>query len=74
MRDICKEENGYGLHLEQPYSSQKILIKHAITELDRKVIRHKSACLSSFCRPIDRENLINAQSELSSLRLRMSET
>ncbi len=43
------------------------IIKREITELERKIIRYKSACLSCFSRPIDRENLINAQAELYAL-------
>lgn len=46
----------------------------AVIDLERKVIRFRSACLSAFCRPIDRENLINAQFELSALKKQLSST
>ena len=43
-------------------------MQDAITELERKVIRYKRACLSCFSRPIDRQNLTDAQSELYVLK------
>lgn len=46
-------------------------IQSAVNELERKIIRFRSACLSSFSRPIDRENLTNAQSELASLQMQL---
>jgi len=49
-------------------------LQDVIIDLERKVIRFKSACLSAFCRPIDRENLINAQFELSALKKQLSPT
>ncbi len=49
-------------------------LKCAVINLERKVIRFRSACLSAFCRPIDRENLINAQFELSALKKQLSST
>jgi len=48
------------------------IIKREITELERKIIRYKSACLSCFSRPIDQENLINAQAELYALDCRLA--
>lgn len=52
--------------------SEKGQIQIAISELERKIIRYKSACLSCFNRPIDRENLINAQAELYALDSRLA--
>jgi len=44
--------------------SERDQIQNAITDLERKVIRFRSACLSCFSRSIDRQNLTDAQSEL----------
>jgi len=52
--------------------SERDQIQIAVTELERKVIRYKSACLSCFSRPIDRQNLTDAQSELYSLNLKLA--
>lgn len=48
---------------------EKALIRNEITELERKVIRYRRAQLSCFSRPIDQENLINAQADLRVLGL-----
>lgn len=47
-------------------------IQTAVSELERKIIRFRSACLSSFSRPIDRENLTNAQSDLALMQLQLN--
>ena len=52
--------------------TEVVRIQSAVNELERKIIRFKSACLSSFSRPIDRENLTNAQSDLSLLQMQLS--
>jgi len=52
--------------------SERDQIQIAVTELERKVLRYKSACLSCFSRPIDRQNLTDAQSELYSLNLKLA--
>lgn len=54
--------------------SEVTRIQSAVAELECKIIRFKTACLSSFSRPIDRENLTEAQYELSALRLQLSST
>jgi len=54
--------------------SKRDQIQDAITELERKVIRYKSACLSCFSRPIDRQNLTDAQSDLRALKLQLVST
>ena len=63
MQSICLKRTE--VHLDG--ISKQDIIKREITELERKIIRYKSACLSCFSRPIDRENLINAQAELYAL-------
>jgi len=60
------------LHLEK--TSQRDQIQDAITELEHKVIRYKRACLSCFSRPIDRQNLTDAQSELYVLKQQLVST
>lgn len=50
-------------------SSKEFCIDKEISRLECKVSRHKKACLDSGARPIDRENLVHAQSELALLRL-----
>lgn len=53
---------------------ETLQLQSAVTELERKIIRLKSACISSFSRPIDSENLTDAQYELSALKLQLSST
>ena len=60
--------------LQPKKNSKQDQIQDAITELERKVIRYKRACLSCFSRPIDRQNLADAQSELYALRLKLVST
>ena len=48
-------------------------IQDQIQKMDRKLIRCKSACLSSFSRPADHENMKNVQSELTALRTQLAE-
>ena len=60
------------LHLEK--ISQRDQIQDAIAELEHKVIRYKSACMSCFSRPIDRQNLTDAQSELNVLKQQLVST
>jgi len=59
-------------HLQLDRLSERDQIQIAVTELERKAIRYKSACLSCFSRPIDRQNLTDAQSELYSLNLKLA--
>jgi len=61
-----------GLHLEK--ISQRDQIQYAIAELEHKVIRYRSACLSCSSRPIDQQNLNDAQSELRALKLQLVST
>lgn len=75
-----RNENWY-TKMDAPGKSEMIRIQteiarleHAVIDLEQTVIRFKSACLSAFCRPIDRENLINAQFELSALQKQLSST
>ena len=63
MQSICLKKRD--IHLGE--IPKQDIIKREITELKRKIIRYKSACLSCFSRPIDRENLLNAQAELYAL-------
>ena len=75
-----RNENGQR-HMAAPGKSEMIRIptkvvdlQRAVIDLERKVIRFRSACLSAFYRPIDRENLINAQYELTALQKQLSST
>ena len=60
--------------LQPKKNSKQDQMQDAITELERKVIRYKRACLSCFSRPIDRQNLTDAQSELYVLKQQLVST